>query len=380
MLVSLDLRVTLFALTTGWAISLVLAVWLCKHLSRRAKALLPDPVDMQLAIERAPFGLMVLGPNNLCRYSNPSAQRMLGLAVYPCVLPNVDWTVLLEEDRVALRREHIGTGRFRNSPNGTAQVIRWWVTACGEADLVFLLDTESSLRTEQPSNNLLNDLSHELRTPLATILTHMEVLRPPEVAEETRRQSVDLILQELKRMTRLVHNLLELGHLDTGSGIERRPVEILALAQDVVTQVMAQATERGIGVDLQVDTPLPFVIGDADRLRQVFLNLLDNAIKYSRAGDNVRFTLNPDSASRSVICEIRDTGPGIPAEHLPKITRRFYRVASEEIAGSGLGLALVSEILMHHGSKLEIISQSEGADTGTRVRFALPAISEKEGN
>lgn len=379
MLVVLDLRLAIFFLIAGWVCSLTLAIWFYWRLSRRAAALFPDSHQMQNAIEQAPFGLIVLGAGNCCRYSNTSARRMVQLDVSPCVLPDADWVRLLEEDRSATRRDRKRTGRFRNVPFGMAQAASWWVTPCGETDLVFLLESGSSSRTEQSTHMLLSDLGHELRTPLATLLTHLEVLRLPQVSEESRRRSIGLMSQEIKRMTRLVHNLLELEHLEMGQGIEQCAIEITALAQDVIAQVLDQAKDKGVCLDLQVATPLPLVIGDADRLRQVFLNLLDNAIKYSRMGDNVKFTLSSDSSSRMVVCEIRDTGPGIAAEHLPKITRRFYRVASEQISGSGLGLALVDEILKHHGSNLAIASQCEGADTGTCVRFALPVVSESEG-
>jgi signal transduction histidine kinase len=110
---------------------------------------------------------------------------------------------------------------------------------------------------------------------------------------------------------------------------------------------------------------------------QVFLNLLDNVAKHCRPGD--RAVVSLERAEEGVACAVRDTGPGIPAEHLPHISRRFYRAAPQAVEGSGLGLALVEEILHRHGSRLEIESRTEGDETGTCVRFVLPVLPEEEG-
>ena len=206
-------------------------------------------------------------------------------------------------------------------------------------------------------------------------MTHLEILRLPDVSEEIRRQSLHLLQVETKRMARLINQMLELGRLETSAEIERRPVDILALVEQAIAQSAPQAEERGITLSLQADTPLPLVVGQEDRLLQVFLNLLDNGIKYSRPGDRVTVSLG--QAEEGVACVVRDTGPGIPAEHLPHVTRRFYRAAPQKIEGSGLGLALVEEILRRHQSHLEIESHTQGEETGTWVRFVLPVLPEE---
>lgn len=178
-------------------------------------------------------------------------------------------------------------------------------------------------------------------------------------------------------MARLVNLMLELGRLETSAEIERRPVDLLALVEQAIAFTTPQAEEREIALSLQADTPLPPVVGDADRLMQVFLNLLDNVVKHCRPGD--RAVVSLERAEEGVVCAVRDTGPGIPAEHLACVTRRFYRAAPEAVEGSGLGLALVEEILRRHGSHLEIESRTEGEETGTCVRFVLPVLPEEEG-
>ncbi|MEA3338717.1 MAG: ATP-binding protein, partial [Chloroflexota bacterium] len=172
----------------------------------------------------------------------------------------------------------------------------------------------------------------------------------------------------------LINQMLELGRLETSAEVERRPVDILALVEQAIARSAPQAEGREIGLSLQAETPLPLVVGQEDRLLQVFLNLLDNGIKYSRPGDQVIVALG--RVAEGVECVVRDTGPGIPAEHLPHVTRRFYRAVPRKIEGSGLGLALVEEILRRHQSCLEIESRAVGEETGTRARFVLPVLPE----
>jgi len=177
-------------------------------------------------------------------------------------------------------------------------------------------------------------------------------------------------------MARLVNDMLELGRLETSAEIERRAVDLLTVVEQAIAQIAPQAEEREIAVSLEADAPLPLVLGNADRLKQVFLNLLNNAVTYSRPGDRVMVSLRLER--EGIACAVSDTGPGIPAEHLPHVTRRFYRAVPKGEGGSGLGLALVKEILRRHQSRLEIESQTEGEETGTCVRFVLPVLPEEE--
>jgi two-component system phosphate regulon sensor histidine kinase PhoR len=181
---------------------------------------------------------------------------------------------------------------------------------------------------------------------------------------------------ELSRLSRLVNHSIDLSRLEIRSELELRPVMLLSLVELLIAQLTPQATAKGMTLSLQADDPLPLIYGDKDRLKQLFLNLIENAIKYSRPADWVRVALM--ASDEGIACSVSDNGPGIPAQHLPHITRRFYRVSGEQIAGSGLGLALAAEILHRHQSRLEIESCSEaalldeGEETGTCMSFVLP--------
>lgn len=373
-----DLRWLLFGLLLLLVVAVASAVWLDRWRSRRQQTrVLFSAGGLRPVWEVAPLGLLILDDIGACRYANPYARRLLGLETASARLPDAGWGHLLEIDRLAARSEVVPVGRYRTVALAEGRFAQWWVTPWRDWTLVFLLDMTTSHQVEQAAQFFLSDLSHELRTPLATLLTHLEVLRLPHIPDETRQQSIYLMQVEARRMARLVHDMLELGRLETSAELERRPVDLLAIVEAALAQVRPQAEAQQMALSLQADTPLPLVVGDADRLKQVFLNLLDNAVKYSRPGDRVIVSLQPTPSGDGVACAVCDTGPGIPAEHLPHVTRRFYRAVPDEIEGSGLGLTLVAEILRRHQSRLEIQSRSEGAETGTCARFVLPALPEE---
>jgi heavy metal sensor kinase len=221
------------------------------------------------------------------------------------------------------------------------------------------------------------DAAHELRTPLATMRTEAEVaLRSPRSPEQDGRV-LENLLEEIDRLTRLVSQLLFLCREDAGIGSGRfRPVRLDELVREVGDHMEAAAREKG--VDLKVDPPAPSrVSGDADRLRQLFFNLFDNAIKYTPSGGTITVGSGSTNGPAQVSIFVADTGIGIPAAHLPRIFDRFYRVdpsRSPETDGTGLGLAICRSITEAHGGRIEIDS-TEGR--GTSVKLSLPGLSEE---
>lgn len=214
-------------------------------------------------------------------------------------------------------------------------------------------------------------LAHEVRAPLTAIQTQVEVAGIIEAPGEARDKALEAIRAEAHRAHRLIESAIELTRLDLTDVEEMvaRPVNLIEVAETAVAQMMPSAEARQVSLALHIEGDLPLIPGDADRLKQVFLNMLDNAIKYGRAGDRVEVVLK--AGMNAITCEVRDTGPGIPSAHLPYVTKRLYR-ARTDVEGSGLGLAIVEEILRLHRSTLVIASTTEGAQTGTTCRFELP--------
>jgi signal transduction histidine kinase len=202
----------------------------------------------------------------------------------------------------------------------------------------------------------LADASHELRTPLATIRTNVEALLRGAVDDPAARdESLRAIARETDRTGRLVADLLALAHADAGQPLARRPVELDALLLDVYHQERRLAS----GVELRLGDLEPVEVeGDEDRLKQLLLNLVDNALRYASPGGSVTLDLVRNGAS--AVLRVRDTGPGIPPEHLPHIFDRFYRVdqpRSRQRGGTGLGLAICKWVAEAHGGRIEVASQ-----------------------
>lgn len=364
-----DLRWLLFYLLLALLAAILLAAWLARRRSSPASRLGAS----WAALEHAPFALLVLQDAQTYRYANARARRWLDLSASSGTLPQADWTPLLERDREIALSQAAPSSLYHNVPLPSGTIVRWWITPWQDVDVVWMLDVTAQRRAEQASGRLFSDLSHELRTPLATILTHLEVLLLDDLSPQVRKRSQGLLKTETQRMARLINDMLELGRLETSAEMEQRPIDLLALAEQAVAQKAPQAQQQDIALSLRADAPLPYVLGDPDRLLRVLLNLLDNAVKYCRPGDRVQVSLQQQD--NALCCEIADTGPGISAEHLPHLTRRFYRAAPAQVEGSGLGLSLAQEILRHHSSRLEIESRTDGA-TGTRVSFCLATLAE----
>lgn len=224
---------------------------------------------------------------------------------------------------------------------------------------------ETLFRTQQ---RFLADVSHELRTPLTTIRGNVDLMRRMGVADDS---FLDDIQAELERMTRLVNDLLLLARADVGTlPIERKPVALDTLVLDVFRQV--SMLERPVDVILD-EVDQVSVLGDADRLKQLILNLADNAVKYTADGGEVHLALSKTETEAKV--RISDTGIGISQEDLPYIFDRFYRVDKARTrahGGSGLGLSIAKWVVEVHGGSIEVESE---VSVGTTFRVTLPLWS-----
>lgn len=362
-MIEFDLQLLLFLLIALLAMIAGGAVWLDRAFHRRRSGR-----ALSQALDDAPFGVLRLNRAGEAQEVNAAGQRLLNLPSSRGPLPAEEWV-----DHLLADAEAAG-GRYRLIALPRGRWLRAWISE-GSA-FAFLFDATEQQRAGQASSRLLNDLGHELRTPLATILTHAEVQGLANLPDATRAESLHLLKEETQRAVRLVNAMLELGRLETGGELAQHPVELLSLAEAAVQQITAPAAAKGIDLALEADTPLPAVPGDADALLRVLLNLLDNAVKYSGPGDQITLRLQREAAG--VRCAVSDTGPGIPAQHLPHVTQRFYRAASPEQAGSGLGLALVEETLRRHGSALQVESPDPSSAAGVRAHFLLSVAPPSE--
>jgi two-component system sensor histidine kinase CiaH len=223
------------------------------------------------------------------------------------------------------------------------------------------------------------DASHELRTPLTILHSAMDLLdQRSDQPLRSNRDVFDEARQELTRMERLTRDLLELARSDRAElQLALGRVDLGALARELAQRVGVIARERGIALEVRVEDPVAVVDGDPDRLQQVGLILLDNALKHTAAGGQVRLLVSSDAGDG--VLQVEDNGEGIPDEHLRRVFNRFYRVdraRSRATGGAGLGLAIAQALVTAHGGQITL-SSSPGRGTVATVR--LPRTGDEQG-
>ncbi len=224
--------------------------------------------------------------------------------------------------------------------------------------------------SNQVKNDFISSVSHELRTPLTAIKGWGETLASTSPGDtEMLQKGMHVILSETDRLSSMVEELLDFSRMENGRlTLVKTRMDLLAELGDAVLMYQARARREEKEFVYQEPDELPFVFGDRSRLRQVFVNIIDNALKYTDRGDTIRVL----ATEREGMVEITvsDTGVGIPVEDLPHVTQKFFK-GNTTRRGSGIGLAVANEIILLHGGALSIQSQ---VGTGTAVTVALPAM------
>ncbi|GHD39882.1 hypothetical protein GCM10017083_02490 [Thalassobaculum fulvum] len=330
-----------------------------------------------LVIDSIPDPLLLIDERGRVSQANREARRQLGRQIVDRDLS----TVLRHPEILATVRRALAGGPGGDVEIGLAapveRVFNVRVESLnkggpgGAAALMLFVDLSSIRRAEQMRVDFVANVSHELRTPLATLLGFIETLQGPARDDaEARDRFLDIMKAQGNRMSRLVQDLLSLSRIETN---EHRPpsdrVALGPLLEGVKATLDLEARRKDMAVRLDADPALPAVIGAEDELAQVAQNLLDNAIKYGRPGTEITVSARPADrlpasfpggpGAAAVAISVRDRGDGIPAEHIPRLTERFYRVdtaRSRELGGTGLGLAIVKHIVSRHRGALAIQS------------------------
>lgn len=242
--------------------------------------------------------------------------------------------------------------------------------------LLVMRDLTRQERAERMRAEFVANASHELRTPLASLLGFVETLQSAARSDPAAQAKfLDIMRTEALRMSRLVDDLLSLSRIELNAHIlPASSVDITRAITHVIDTLKPIALENGVEIEIIGAPGSLNVTGDRDELVQLFQNIVENAVKYGRDGGRVEVEFNPagESANREIVVSVRDHGPGIAAEHLPRLTERFYRVEkshSRTLGGTGLGLAIVKHIINRHRGRLEIESE---VGKGTVLHVALP--------
>ncbi|OLB43693.1 MAG: hypothetical protein AUI04_01865 [Candidatus Rokubacteria bacterium 13_2_20CM_2_64_8] len=277
----------------------------------------------------------------------------------------------LSGEGTVVRRELRVAGPFERTVQANAVPLR---LAADDPGVVMVLHDVTELRRlEQVRTEFVANVSHELRTPLTAIHGYLETLLSGALEDRDHaRRFLEIVFRHTERLGRLLNDLTDLSNIELGRVILKiEPTRLDEVVESVLAIIKPRAEVSGVTLTADLPGPLP-VQADRDRLAQILINLVDNAVKYTPRGGRVTVRARPVAAARVAIA-IEDTGVGIPAEDLPRITERFYRVdkaRSRELGGTGLGLAIVKHLVAAHGGQLEIESEVE---RGTIVRVTLPA-------
>ena len=223
-------------------------------------------------------------------------------------------------------------------------------------------------QNEKMQAEFISQLSHELRTPLTVINGWSETLLADERMDDDTRQGMKIISSEAKRLTEMVMELLDFTRMQDGRmTLTVEPTDIRSEFEDTVYMYSSRLSQDGITLEyMDTDEDIPEIPCDAKRLRQVFLNILDNAAKHGRDGKRIEASMDVDQDW--VIVRIRDFGPGIPEDEIPLVKKKFYK-GSSKARGTGIGLAVCDEIVEMHGGTLTLENAQGG---GTLVTIRLP--------
>jgi two-component system phosphate regulon sensor histidine kinase PhoR len=354
---------------------------LSRRLAARAAILERHRKADTAILDRLPDPVIVLADDRTVRRANQAAQAAFGEDM-PAVLRHPGM-------RAAIDKALAG-GQAQTAELGLAAPVQRELQASivpidppladGGQILVVLSDRTRERVIERMRADFVANVSHELRTPLASLIGFTETLRGPAADDKPAQQRfLGIMAEQGERMNRLIDDLLSLSRIELTE--HRPPSERLDL-RDLLPRLVAtfepRLAERRVRLALRIDEDLPSVAGDADQLAQVLQNLLDNALKYGRDGGVLTVTATRARpagqwpARPGIVVSVADQGSGIPRQHLPRLTERFYRVdkgRSRAVGGTGLGLAIVKHIVNRHRGQL-LIESEEGQ--GTTVTIWLP--------
>jgi two-component system phosphate regulon sensor histidine kinase PhoR len=247
----------------------------------------------------------------------------------------------------------------------------------GVGVVLVLYDVTNLRKLELVRTEFVANVSHELRTPLTAIQGYLETLLGGALEEpQHARRFLDIAFRHTERLGRLLNDLTDLSNIELNKvKLALEPVAIDAVIDSVLAIIQPRAEAGRVTLTAEVARDLPPAHADRDRLAQILINLVDNAVKYTPAGGRVTVRAAAAVGGGAVVVDVADTGVGIPPADLPRITERFYRVdkaRSRELGGTGLGLAIVKHLVIAHGGELSIESRQ---GEGTTVHFTVPSAA-----
>ena len=317
--------------------------------------------DWQTALRKMPLGVMLFNQDGQRTFANSSAEELL---------PQLTDTAI----------EQVRQGAVQGLPqsvlvsSGDGAVVRVQSQTLSNANtdvLITLWNIGEQQQAEANYHKLVHTLSHELMTPLTTTQLRLNVLASDnQYDEDDRQRSLQIARDEIERLIQLTSNLLYLSRLKSGKPLQHHPTNLAAVAEEAVLQLIDKAATRHITLNVQAAPQLARPSVDRDAWKQIFLNLIDNGIKYGSEGGRVDIVIQQDETKLNIA--IVDDGPGIASDDIPHLFTEMFRAENQRhVSGSGLGLAIVRRIVEQHSGQITCTSQP-GHGTTFQVTLPLP--------
>ena len=350
------------------------------ELERRFDDLRREREESRTLLESLSDGVLAADRRGIVVSINAAARRLLGYGPTEPLPPLAE--LFHDRQHRALMREIMAGGVVdrRELDFGDRSVV---VSARPFEDggtLLVLNDVTDVRRLETIRRDFVANVSHELKTPLTAIAGYAETLAAETPASSETQRFAQVILENAQRMQRLVDDLLDLSRIESG-GWQPEPenVDVEAAAREAWNPFEARASERGVRFETAVKNSAATALVDPDALRQIFTNLFDNALRHTQPKGSIRVIAErapPGKDGRCVLIRVADSGSGVPADHLPRIFERFYRVdpgRSRQEGGTGLGLAIVKHLVEAHGGRVEAESE---LGRGTTILLYFPVVTQ----
>jgi PAS domain S-box-containing protein len=344
-------------------------------LQKRAQISEAERVRLETVFNNIHDSVMILNQDNVILLANPAMCRAFGLNAQTAVgkpvfeiLTHPDLLALIAhadtEDPFQYHEISFPDGRVGNAQFTNIQGVGYALTM---QDITYLKEVDR-LRSE-----LVHTVSHDLRSPLTSVIGYSELVERVGPLNDTQREFIIRIQDSIQHITSLINDLLDLGSIEAGMDTHREFVQLEGILRYTINMLDGQIKSKQLNVQTEIAPSLPTLRANPIRLRQVFDNVIGNAIKYSYPSGEIRISIHAEQDQ--VILQVTDHGPGIPASDQPHIFDKFYRAAniSSDVEGSGLGLAIVKNIVENHQGRIWVES-TEGK--GSSFFIVLPVNAE----
>jgi two-component system phosphate regulon sensor histidine kinase PhoR len=342
-----------------------------------------DKAQLLTIIASMSEGLIAIDNQQRILLVNRAATQLMNLKMGE-IQGRLLWEVMPLDEVLKGVSDVLLTGQDRKSRIGPIDGRHLEITICRLPAMqggvtILAYDVTEATQYQELRKEFVANVSHELRTPLTVIKGFIETLLDGAVDEPVRaKQYLETVGRHTEQLTNLVNDLLDLSRLDAATPLTKRePVDVNAAARKVADLMLPAAQKKRQTLHLDLNEPLPPIMGDADYLHRALFNLIDNAVKYTREGGEI--TLATAASDGLVTVEVTDNGIGIPLEDQPRIFERFYRVdrsRSREMGGTGLGLSIVKHVVQSHGGTIDVDSVlGEGSRFTMRLPISPPATS-----